>query len=246
MSREPGADRGPSIAAIVPVLNEAGRIEAQLQALMRAGFAEIAVVDGGSSDETIRRFRAFADNAARDSRTGCRLVLLESRRGRALQMNCGARAVTADVLLFVHADSSLPVGAVEMIRDAIRRGYEWGRFDVRLDGSDIVLRVIGHAMNLRSALTAIATGDQSLFVRRDAFATLRGFAAIPLMEDIDLSRRLRMLGPPARIRMPVVSSARRWRRGGIARTVLLMWSLRFLYWLGVAPERLARFYSNVR
>ncbi len=245
MSRNPAADPGPSVAVIVPILNEASRIEAQIHLLCRAGIAEIVVVDGGSADDSVGRIQQIAD-AAGALRTGCRVAVRHAPRGRALQMNYGAQATMADVLLFVHADTRLPAGAGGMVQDAIRRGHEWGRFDVCLDGPQRTLRVIERAMNLRSALTGIVTGDQALFVRRDIFTMLGGFAPIALMEDIELSRRLRMLGPPARIRIPVVSSARRWHQGGILRTVLLMWGLRLLYWLGVAPGRLARFYGNVR
>ncbi|MHB8454569.1 MAG: TIGR04283 family arsenosugar biosynthesis glycosyltransferase [Acidiferrobacterales bacterium] len=246
MSTECGNCPPPSVAAVVPALNEAAGIAERVEDLLRSGFAQVIVVDGGSNDATFERAQAVADSRPGDPQAASRLTVLRAACGRAIQMNRGAQAAGADVLLFVHADTRLPPGAVEMVRKAICRGGEWGRFDMRLDGPQRLLRLIERAMNMRSALTGIATGDQALFVRRDVFTMLRGFAQIPLMEDIEISRRLRMLARPVRIRAPVLSAARRWQHGGVARTMLLMWCLRFLYWLGVAPARFARLYRNVR
>ena len=241
----PGA-RTPGVAVIVPVLNEAAGIVARLRDLVDAGFAEVIVVDGGSDDGTVDRIRTLNDSLPAGSRTGGRVILLHAPRGRAVQMNCGAGVATADVLLFLHADTRLPPAAAAMVQESVCRGGEWGRFDVRLDGQPFPLRLIERVMNLRSALTGIATGDQAQFVRRDVFTMLNGFAPIPLMEDIELSRRLCRLARPVRIRVPVVSAARRWLQGGIVRTVLRMWGLRFLYWAGIPPARLVRFYADVR
>ncbi len=238
---------GPGVAVIIPVLNEAADINERLRVLANAGFEELIVVDGGSDDGTVAQVRALLDALACTSpRSACRMTLLQGPRGRALQMNRGAEAATGEVLLFLHVDTRLSPGAPERIREAVRQGCEWGRFDVRLDGRQFVFRIIERAMNWRSALTGIATGDQALFMRRDVFGMLRGFAPIPLMEDIELSRRLRTLAWPARIRVPVVSATRRWQRAGVARTVLGMWGLRLLYWLGISPARLLRFYPDVR
>jgi len=246
VSADHGSRPVPSVAAIVPVLNEVDQIEQRARAWERAGFAEVIVVDGGSDDGSVVRIQAMVESHMRDPQANGRLILLHAARGRAEQMNRGAHAATADVLLFLHADTGLPAGAVGMIQEAIRRGCEWGRFDVRLDGPQHGLRLIECAMNVRSAVSGIATGDQAMFVRRDVFAMLRGFAPIPVMEDIEISRRLCMLARPTRIRVPVMTAARRWQRDGIARTMLLMWCLRFFYWLGVAPVRLARLYRDVR
>ena len=232
----------PSVAVIMPVLNEAHGLEAAVRALDGSGLTEIVIVDGGSMDATLAIARRLAMTA--DRAVPVRVVQCEA--GRALQMNRGASGARADVLLFLHADTVLPPGAVDSIRAAIRGGRTWGRFDVRLDGQRAWFRVIERMMNLRSALTGIATGDQAMFVLRDTFTMLGGFAPLPLMEDIDLSRRLKWTGGPAIIRMPVVTSARRWRAGGVGRTVLRMWVLRLLYSLGVAPARLAGFYRHVR
>jgi hypothetical protein len=129
------------------------------------------------------------------------------------------------------------------VRAAIQAGHLWGRFDVRLDGARPAYRVIERCMNRRSALTGIATGDQAIFVRRDVFERLGGYAPIVLMEDIELSARLKRRQRPARVRAPVVTSARRWEQHGILRTVLRMWRLRLLYWLGMSPARLTRWYA---
>lgn len=174
---------------------------------------------------------------------GVAIRRLVAARGRAAQMNRGARAARADVLLFLHADTRLPPGGLERVRAAIARGRAWGRFDVRLSGSRPVFRVIERMMSWRSALTGIATGDQAIFVRRDVFRVLGGFPAVPLMEDIELCMRLKWVERPVRLRNPVVTSSRRWEREGVARTVLTMWLLRSAYALGASPHRLARWYK---
>ena len=221
-----------TVGVILPVLNEADILETTLTEVLEQAPDEIVVVDGGSQDATcdiVRRRPA--------------LHLMEAQRGRAAQMNAGAAAAHSDILLFLHADTRLPPQALASVRAAIHAGCVWGRFDVRLDSPRISYRVIEGFMNLRSALTGIATGDQAIFVRRDIFQQLGGFAPISLMEDIELSARLRRKQPPARIRTPVLASVRRWERRGIVRTVLLMWGLRLCYWLGVSPARLARWYA---
>ncbi len=221
-----------TVAIILPVLNEAGILETALTEVLEQAPDEIVVVDGGSQDATRDVVRRHPT-----------LQLFEAEPGRAVQMNAGAAAAHSDILLFLHADTRLPPDAIESVRAVIRAGDVWGRFDVRLDNSRFAYRVIERFMNWRSALTGIATGDQAIFVRRDVFRQLGGFAPIPLMEDIELSARLRRRQFPARIRTPVLVSVRRWKRYGVARTVLRMWWLRLCYWLGVSPARLARWYA---
>jgi hypothetical protein len=135
----------------------------------------------------------------------------------------------------------LPQGADRMLQEALG-GRRWGRFDVALDSPRPLLALVGATMNLRSRLTGIATGDQALFVRRDAFESAGGYAEIPLMEDVELSARLRRLGRPACLRARVRVSARRWEARGALRTILLMWRLRLAYFLGADPARLAERY----
>jgi rSAM/selenodomain-associated transferase 2 len=229
------------VAAILPVLNEAVRLEELLLSLIEdQHFDELIVVDGGSTDTSVETVCKFMSPEEPDTQPVP--ILIQSPRGRALQMHAGAQAAEADVLLFLHADSILPPGAADDIRDTVEAGRPWGRFDVRLSGRHFLLRVIERLMNWRSRLTGIATGDQAIFVRRDVYQMLGGYAPLPLMEDIEFSTRLKWIGRPACLPGPVLASSRRWEKHGIVRTVLLMWALRFLYWLGVSPARLARWY----
>lgn len=158
-------------------------------------------------------------------------------------MNAGAAVARGDALVFLHADTRLPEGAARLIGDALKRRL-WGRFDVHIAGRPRMLRVIAGLMNLRSRLTGVVTGDQALFVQRAAFAAAGGFPDQPLMEDIELSKRLKRLGPPACLRARIVTSGRRWEARGLRRTVLLMWRLRLDYWRGVPAELLAERYRG--
>jgi rSAM/selenodomain-associated transferase 2 len=223
------------ISIIVPTLNEAGGIAAALARLqpMRAE-AEVIVVDGGSEDETARIARPLADR------------VLVAERGRARQMNAGAAEARGDVLLFLHADTALPDSAPNAIREAMAKGHAWGRFDALIAGSDMLLGAVSLLMNLRSRMTGIATGDQAIFVARELFASLGGYRDIPLMEDVELCERLKALSRPACLKDRVVTSARRWERDGVLRTIVLMWRLRFAYRMGVDPKRLARRYGVER
>ena len=227
----------PRLSVIVPTLNEAPRITGALDALqdLRGAGHELIVVDGGSSDATAERAAPLADR------------VLCGPRGRGPQMNAGARVARAAVLLFLHADTRLPPDAADTILRGLQRsGRDWGRFDVRLSGERPAFRLIASLMNLRSRITGIATGDQALFVRREWFRAAGGYAEQPLMEDVDLSRRLKRRGPPLCLHERVVTSSRRWERDGVARTVLLMWRLRLAYALGGDPHRLARRYHPGR
>jgi rSAM/selenodomain-associated transferase 2 len=176
--------------------------------------------------------------------------VVSAPRGRALQMNAGARAEEArgaDVMLFLHADVTLPPEADRHVARALSTSRaRWGRFDVRLQGRSLGLGLVGAMMNLRSRATGICTGDQALFVEQGSFLALAGFAPIELMEDIEFCRRARQLSWPAAARPPVTVSARRWDQAGLWRTVLLMWWLRLAYYLGAEPRSLAQRYRNAR
>ncbi len=224
-----------NLRIVMPVLNEGGTLQSALLALqpMRRRGVELVIVDGGSTDSSWALARALANQV--------RL----SPRGRAAQMNAGAQDCRADMLLFLHADTRLPQDADRLIAKAVASGHLWGRFDVRIDSPHPMLRVVERLMNLRSRLTGIATGDQAVFVRRDLFEQLGGFADLPLMEDIELSKRLKILGLPACVKTPVVTSARRWQQHGVWRTVVLMWRLRLAYILGTSPHALAQRYGYV-
>jgi rSAM/selenodomain-associated transferase 2 len=147
-------------------------------------------------------------------------------------------------LIFLHADTRLPPDAPALIHEALAAGARWGRFDVRLSGARLLLRVVECMMNWRSRLSGIATGDQAIFVRRDLFRQLGGFADIALMEDVEFSRRAKRLAPPACLRACVETSSRRWEQRGVLRTVLLMMRLRLAYFLGADPRELARRYAR--
>lgn len=230
------------VAVILPVLNEAASLERALTALTREQhFDEIIVVDGGSSDASVEIVCKFMSAAAPDRHAVP--ALIECARGRAMQMHAGAQAAQSDVLLFLHADCVLPPGAADDVREAIGSGRLWGRFDVRLAGRNILFRIIERLMNWRSRLSGIATGDHAVFVRSDVYRMLGGYAPLPLMEDVEISARLKWVGHPACLPGPVLASSRRWERHGILRTILLMWLLRLLYWFGVSPARLARWYK---
>ena len=223
-----------SLSIVMPVLNEAAGITATLQALapLTARGVQLIVVDGGSTDGT----------AARAQAAGATVVT--APRGRALQMNAGAEHASAGVLLFLHADTVLPQAADQLIAQALASGQAvWGRFDVRITGQPWMLRMVAACMNARSRWSGIATGDQAVFMTRAAFEAAGGFADQPLMEDIELSRRLRQLSRPACLRAKVQTSGRRWETRGVWRTITLMWRLRFAYWCGAAPERLAALYK---
>lgn len=222
----------PALSIVVPVLNEARGIEALLSGLapLRQRGVEVVVVDGHSQDGTVRLAAPLAD------------AVLTAPAGRARQMNAGAAASQGAVLLFLHADTQLPQGADRLVGAAIGNGAGWGRFDVRIVGAPRMLRVVAALMNARSRLTGIATGDQAIFVRRDVFERLGGFPDQPLMEDIELSLRLRRLSPPACLRQRVVTSGRRWESRGVWRTIFLMWRLRWRYWRGEPAQALAEAY----
>ena len=217
------------LSIIIPVLNEADLVAGRLAQLRtsQAGDYEIIVVDGGSQDATVESAQSGADR------------VITANRGRALQMNAGAALAQGEWLLFLHADTSLPANVVGLLQ-AVNK--PWGRFDVRLSGEHFMFRMIERMMNIRSCLTGVATGDQAMFIARELFEKMNGFPEIALMEDIAFSKSLRKYSRPYCLRQPVTTSSRRWQQNGIIKTMLLMWWLRLLYFLGVSPSRLAQMY----
>ena len=226
---------GTPLSIIVPTLNEADSIAAQLGALapLRARGAEIIVADGGSTDGTAALAQPHADR------------VIHAPRGRALQMNAGAGVAHGACLLFLHADTRLPPDADGHVEAALSGGHAWGRFDVAIDGEHVLLPLIARLMNLRSRLTGIATGDQAIFVTREAFLARSGFPDIPLMEDIVFTTGMRQKSPPACLKETVTTSGRRWEKHGLLPTILMMWWLRLRFYFGASPNDLAKEYGYV-
>ncbi|WP_187298715.1 TIGR04283 family arsenosugar biosynthesis glycosyltransferase [Marinobacter sp. F3R11] len=226
-----------SLSIIVPVWMEAGGIVETLEALqpLRSAGHEVIVVDAGSTDGSAGLAAPLADR------------VIQSGQGRAVQMNAGASVAKGDVLLFLHADTRLPVDVQACLEDFFYSNKAWGRFDVRLSGRGAMLGVVAWFMNRRSRLTGICTGDQALFVRRSVFEALQGFDQLPIMEDVEFSRRLCRISRPFCVRSLVITDSRRWEQRGVWRTIFLMWRLRWRYWRGESPESLVHSYrSDVR
>lgn len=222
-----------SLTIVIPVLNEAAGLPRVLRHLepLRARGVEIIVVDGGSEDASVKIVRRLG------------LAVLRAPQGRARQMNAGAAAARGEVLLFLHADTELPPFADNTIEAELADGrHAWGRFDVRIHGRSPLLPLVASLMNLRSRLTGIATGDQAMFVTRQAFQAVGGFPDQALMEDIELSRRLLKLSRPKCLRDRAITSDRRWETRGVWRTIFLMWRLRWAYWRGRPASELASKY----
>jgi rSAM/selenodomain-associated transferase 2 len=223
----------PPLSIILPVLNESAGLRDALRPLqaLRAEGVQVIAVDGGSTDDTMALAAPLVD----------RVLHCEPGRGR--QMNVGASHATGEVLLFLHADTRLPDGALHCIQQAMMKGAHWGRFDVSIAGRLPGLRMVATTMNWRSRWTGIATGDQGLFVRPDLFWKVGGFPVIPLMEDIVLSSSLRQQARPACLRERVTTSGRRWEKHGLWKTIISMWWLRLRFYFGADPKRLAREYG---
>jgi len=223
------------VTIIIPVLDDGAQLRRTLPTLQgfRQSGHELILVDGGSGDDTREIAASSVD------------IILDSNRGRALQMNAGARGAGGELLLFLHADTLLPPEAMSaLLAELPDSGRRWGRFNVRLSGRRRMFRVIETMMNHRSRLSGIATGDQAIFVEKHLFDKAGGYPEIPLMEDVALCRLLKRFGRPLCIRQPVITSSRRWEEQGIWRTILLMWRLRLAYALGADPHDLAKSYCN--
>jgi rSAM/selenodomain-associated transferase 2 len=233
------------ISVIIPTLNEERTIMTTLAHTAALGFDELIVVDGGSLDQTPVLVESYRRRTQSPAQSPVRLVTAPG--GRARQMNEGAKASRGEILLFLHADTQLPGDAKTIIDTTLAdQRMVGGRFDVRFDRPSMWGTIISRLMNWRSRLSGIATGDQALFVRRPVFEQMGGFADMPLMEDIDFSRRLKRKGATAALTATVTTSFRRWERHGPLRTILLMWALRFLYWIGISPSHLLEWYKAVR
>ncbi len=227
------------LSIVIPALNESDNIVATLTPLqmMRARGVEVILADGGSIDATTQLAAPLVDR------------VVKTMKGRALQMNAGAATAAGNVLLFLHADSMLPIGADQLILNGLYSGAgsrAWGRFDVSIEGGHFFLPVVAWFMNIRSRLTGVATGDQGLFMTADEFSRAGGFAKIPLMEDLAMCAALSKGGPPLCLRQKVITSGRRWEKHGVWRTILLMWRLRLAYFFGADPVDLHRVYYGAK
>lgn len=218
------------LSIIIPVYNEAHFIEDALRSLqpLRQLGVELIVVDGGSVDSSCSLAEAYVDK------------LLHAEKGRARQMNAGADNASGEMLLFLHIDTRLP--DPNSWYKQLQGQTGWGFFKVRLSGAQYPFRLIESLMNLRSRLTGIATGDQCLFVDRNLFFKAGKFPEIPLMEDVAMSKRLKRWQRPACQAEVVITSSRRWQQNGIIKTIVEMWLLRFLYFIGVTPQSLVKIY----
>ena len=223
----------PNISIIIPVFNEADIVVSALKHLasITDNRCEIILVDGGSKDRTKELARPYVD----------KLIDTHSS-GRAIQMNAGAKKANGNQFLFLHCDTRLPDNFIDLI---LVCNSDWGFFQVNLSGRKWMFRIIESMINIRSRLTRIATGDQALFINKEVFLALGGFATIPLMEDVEICKRLRKQHKLECIKIPVLTSSRRWEKLGIWRTIFLMWRLRLSYFLGVSPNKLAlKYYPN--
>jgi rSAM/selenodomain-associated transferase 2 len=222
-----------SISIVIPVLDDAPALSRLLDDLDGIGAidAERIVVDGGSADGSYALAQRRAD------------VALRSQRGRARQLIAGIAAAQGTWIWMLHADSRVDAAAWRALNDTVAQaGAAWGRFDVRLDDDRPVFRVIERMMNLRSRWSGICTGDQGIFVRRDVLELIDGLPDQPLMEDIELTKRLRRYAKPVCLAVRLRASARRWQQRGVVSTIALMWRLRLQYFFGASPDALERVY----
>ena len=237
MNNSPQSEHSCTISVVVPVRNEPAEILGQVNQLVDLdGILEVIVVDASEPPHKPRLQEVI----------GKSITLVHSDvGGRAAQMNLGSTHANGDVLWFLHADSRVPDNSATIISKSLESNHSWGRFDVRFQSSTAIMRLVAAMMNLRSALTEICTGDQAIFIKRDLFEQVNGYPEIAIMEDIALSKTLKKHSQMARVRTRVETSARRWESHGYLRTILLMWMMRFLYWSGVSPARLAKWYKQV-
>ena len=232
-----------TVSIIIPILNEADNLSKLFKGLTALSPApqQVILVDGGSTDNSINVANKLIKASIDHLQSAIKWQVVKSTAGRAIQMNAGAAQATGNILLFLHADTQLPVDAIDDITRAIKQA-EWGRFDARLDSRNPILGIVSRMMNGRSRLTGIATGDQAIFIKKSLFEEIDGYPNQPLMEDIEICKNLKDIAKPACLTSKVTTSARRWQEHGTWRTIILMWYMRFDYWRGVAPEALKRRY----
>jgi len=224
-----------SVAIIVPIYNEEQQLKRNVQNFIDLEADELIFVDGGSTDQSVQFLQQRG------------VTCVASKPGRAIQMNLGSYISKSDILVFIHVDTTITKSNIETIRELFcQSDVVGGRFDVRLSGCHPAFRMIEFMINLRSRLSKISTGDQVQFVSRSVFEAMHGFADMPLLEDVEFSKRLKKIGRIACLKASVLTSSRRWEKHGMIRTVWLMWKIRLYYWLGVSPEKLVLLYRHAR
>ena len=239
-----------TVSIIIPVLNEADNLPLLFDNInkLNPNPQQVILVDGGSNDDSIGIIRSFINELMLDNDRKIDWQMTESKAGRALQMNTGAALATGEVLLFLHADTQLPLHAIDSVSEAMKRA-EWGRFDVQIASRQPTLRLVSQMINWRSRLSGIATGDQAIFISQSLFERIGSYPNQALMEDIELckqlkGKQLKGMAKPACLKSKVITSARRWQQHGTWRTIILMWHLRFDYWRGVSADNIkARYYK---
>lgn len=226
------------ISIVIPTYNESAIIGSTLRRLNEiiTSQDEIIVVDGSSEDKTREIAREFPN-----------VILIISRRGRAFQMNAGAKIAKGEYLLFLHADVQIDKICLSMLKNRIcGNEIQWGWFALTLDSPRFIYRVIEMGANLRNRFTGIPLGDHGIFVKKDMFDIIGGFSEIPIMEDLEFVKKMNIVTNGIEIKSPVKISVRRFEHSGIIRTLSIMWVLKILYYFGVSPERLAKYYRQIR
>lgn len=239
-----------TVSIIIPVLNEADNLPLLFDNINRLSPIpqQVILVDGGSTDNSVVLAKQAIESLKIDSNLLVDWQNVASVAGRAQQMNTGAALATGEVLLFLHADTQLPMDAIESVFEAMKRA-EWGHFDVQIASRQPTLRLVSQMINWRSRLSGIATGDQAIFISQFLFEQIGGYPNQALMEDIELckqlkGKQLKGMAKPACLKSKVITSARRWQQHGTWRTIILMWHLRFDYWRGVSADNVkARYYK---
>ena len=218
---------------IIPVLNDNLSLSHLLPVIhpLVNSSVEVIVVDGGSGPEL-----------SIDTEQWPGIVVTHSAPGRAIQMNQGARIAKGDMLWFLHADTSFAMPCYQYLEAIKGSKSDWGRFNIRLSGKALIFRLISFCINCRSRLTGVSSGDQGIFIDKDLFDSINGFANIPLMEDIELCKRLKRLSKPVALKQTLITSSRRWEKNGVIKTILLMWKIRLLYFFGTDPDKLHQLY----
>jgi rSAM/selenodomain-associated transferase 2 len=226
------------ISIVIPTYNESATIKITLGSLFKliSPDDEVIVVDGLSEDNT----REIVSNFPQAR-------LFSSQRGRATQMNLGAEKAGNKYILFLHADTLINARCIAMLKNKIiSKEISWGWFPIKLNSPKFIFRIIEIGANLRTKLTGTPLGDHGIFVRRDIFYEVGGFPKISLMEDLEFVRRIKNISKGVEIESPIQTSVRRFEKAGILKTFFTMWVLRFFYYLGMPPEKLARYYDNIR